>query len=67
MPIVHIADHGPKFTGWSGRTKTGRICVLSPHTLHSETAQAAVREMIMLHGGDCHACAGCHIGKEEWE
>ncbi len=59
----YVADYGPSFRGWVGRTATKLICV-APPTYASDTCVADVmREMVKRQGGDCSVCQGCPLGR----
>lgn len=59
----YVADYGPKFRGWVGRTEDAMICV-APAAYETEpTTVAVMREMVQRQGGDCSICQGCPLGR----
>lgn len=59
----HVADYGPNFKGWVGRTGTGLVCVAPPEYAHDLRVVAVMRELVERQGGDCSKCQGCPLGR----
>ena len=59
----YVADYGPSFRGWVGRTATKLICVAPPGYDTDERKAEVLRDMVRRHGGDCLACKGCPLGR----
>ncbi|WP_202236958.1 hypothetical protein [Actinacidiphila reveromycinica] len=58
----YVADYGPHFRGWVGRTAEKMICIAPPDYMTDPTVLAVMREMVARQGGDCRACQGCPLG-----
>lgn len=59
----YVADYGPNFRGWVGRTATKLVCVAPPTYAADERVADVLRELVRRHGGDCSACNACPLGR----
>lgn len=58
-----IADYGPNFLGWAGRTAERIVCVTAPRFEQDLAVRSAMRELVKREGGDCAQCGNCLIGR----
>lgn len=65
MERMLIADLGDNVDGWAAHVGADLICLASPRVEHDRSARRNVRNLVTRAGGDCAACRGCIIGRDD--
>lgn len=65
MERLFIADLGDKIDGWAAQVGGDLICLASPRVEHDRSARLNVRHLVARAGGNCAACRGCIIGRDD--
>lgn len=65
MERMLIADLGDNVDGWAAHVGNDLICLASPRVEHDGSARRNVRNLVTRAGGDCAACRGCIIGRDD--
>lgn len=58
-----IVDFGSQFLGHAFRIDNEIVCVVPEHAQTSQTAAAAMRELVRGLGGTCGECRDCPLGQ----
>jgi hypothetical protein len=66
MERMLIADLGDTIVGWVAHVSNGDlVCVASPRVEYDRSARKSVRDLVTAAGGDCAACRGCIIWRDD--
>lgn len=65
MEQMLIADLGDNINGWAATIGGDIVCLASPRVEHDRSARLQVRQLVTQAGGNCAACRGCIIGRDD--
>ncbi|MFI0900485.1 hypothetical protein [Streptomyces sp. NPDC020983] len=65
MEKLFIADLGPGVDGWAATVDGDIVCLASPRVEDDLAARRSVRELVTRAGGNCAACRGCIIARDD--
>lgn len=65
MERLFIEDLGDNVDGWAAMVNDDLVCLASPRVEHDRSARRNVRQLVARVGGDCAACRGCIIGRDD--
>lgn len=65
MEKMVIADLGETIDGWAAHVNSDLVCVASPKVFQDRSARRRVRNLVTAVGGNCAACRGCIIWRDD--